>query len=250
MPTFLSGKNTRVLLANPTANTTYDLSPYFNDLGISRATEASETTAFQNGGVKTYIVGLSEGTLSLSGMFEGSTNGIDAIMNEAINNDADDAVVAFPDGGTATSTTYQDARCYMARGIETKYDIKSPVSGVVAIDAEIQADGGMWHGKGQYIPSSVATGSTTLATPARQHTSATTNGGLVVIGLLSLTGTISARLQHSTDGNTWVDLGTPVTAVGTSVLVLTGTIYQYTRLYYPLGATGNSATIYFGFARY
>jgi hypothetical protein len=250
MPTFLHGKNTRVLFANPTANTTYDLSPFFNDLGISRATEATETTAFQNGGVKTYIVGLSEGTLSMSGMYEGSATGIDAIMNEAFASDKDDAVVAFPDGGTATSTTYPDARCYMARGLETKYDLKSPVSGVVAIDAEIQADGGVWHGKGQYIPSSIATGSTTLATPARAHTSSTNNGGLVVIGLLTLSGTISARLQHSDDGVSWVDLGTPVTSVGTSVLVLTGTIKQYTRLYYPLGSTSNSATIYFGFARY
>jgi hypothetical protein len=185
-------------------------------------------------------------------MFDGTASGIDAIMTEITGSDTDDAVLVFPDGATATSTTYPDARCYMARGITTKYDIKSPVSGVVAIDTEIIGDGGVWSGRGQYIPPTVATGSTTLGTPARNHGSSTSNGGLVIVGILTLSGSVTATFQHSDDGSTWVTPSgvTALTAVGTKVFVLTGTIKQYTRLYYPLGAVGNSVTIYFGFARY
>ena len=253
-PIFLHGKNTRVFLANPQANTNYDISQFFNDVSVAKQIEATETTSFLNGGVKTYIRGIKSGAISLAGMYEGSASGIDAILTEAINNDGDDAVLVFPDSATATSTSFTDARCYMARGIETKYDLKSPVSGVVAIDTEIQGDGGVWSGKGQYIPSTVATGAGTLTTSTTDNLTSSANGGLLILGCLTLTGTsptISISFQHSSDGTTWVTpSGATLGAVGTTVLILTGTIYRYTRLTYTLGGTSPTANIYFGFARY
>ena len=257
MATFLHGKNTRVIFSNPVANASYDISQFFNSADVSTTVEPTETTAFLNGGAKTYIAGIKDGQISLSGMYEGSSTGIDAIINTAIANSADEAVIVFPDSATATSTSSIDAHCYMARGIETKYDLKSPVTGVVATDMTIQADGGVWAGRGQYIPNTVASGVGTFTTPARQHLSATTNGGLLVMGVLSLTGTtptVSLSFQHSQDGVTWVSPtgGTLATesGVGTTVSNLTGTIYQYTRLSYTLGGTSPTAIIYFGLARY
>ena len=84
MPTFLHGKNSRILLANSTANTNYDISQFFNDVSVNRAIETPETTTFQNNGNKTYIVGLKDGNISLSGFYEGTSNGLDAILTEAI----------------------------------------------------------------------------------------------------------------------------------------------------------------------
>ena len=249
-PVFVHGKNTRLIYANTTTNKTQDISGYFNDASVSRAIEATDTTAFQTGGVKTYITGLKEGVISLSGMYEGSTNGLDALLTDAIYTAGDKGVIVFPQGGQ----TSDNERCYMAVGINTKYDLKSPVSGVVAADTEIQSDGGVWAGRGSFItvPSSGYT------TAPRDHTyGQTTAGGLLIMGITSITGgaTVSLSFQHSQTGSSWV---TPTggtlateTGVGTAISQLTGTIYEYTRLVATVtGGTNPSATIYFGFARY
>jgi hypothetical protein len=70
MPTFVHGKGTGVLLDE------FDLSTYFNSADMSRTTDTAETTAFGSTS-KSYIVGLSDGTLSLSGMFSQDADGSD-----------------------------------------------------------------------------------------------------------------------------------------------------------------------------
>jgi hypothetical protein len=242
--TFLHGKNTRVLFSNPVANASYDISQFFNDASISYSVDPNETTTFQNGGVKTYIPGLKEGTIALSGLYDGTSTGVDQIFSTAISNSGDQATLVFPAGGTSENEV-----CYMANAITTKYDLKSPVSGVVAIDAEVQADGGVWRGKGKYF---TATGSG--STVALNNGSATINGGLLVIGVLALSGTLSLTFQHSSDGVTYVNAtSTAITAVGTQVdttLALPNPIRQYTRLNWTLTGTNPSANIFFGFARF
>jgi len=243
MATFLHGKNTRVLFSNPAVNLGYDLSQYFNDAAVSRSLEASEVTTFQTSGVKSFVTGLGTGTIALSGFYDGTSSGIDSIISTAISNTANEAILVFPAGGTA-----QNDRCYMAQGIETKYDLKSPVSGVVSIDAEVQADGGVWNGFGQFFTTTTS-GSTTVL----DGKSPSTRGGLFVIGVLSLTGTLSVTLQHSADNSTWVNATSAVTGVGTSVVStasLPSTIYRYTRLNWTLTGTNATSNIYFGFARY
>ena len=180
-------------------------------------------------------------------------------FKEALSNrfQTDKAIVVFPDGGTALTvngTTNADFRCHMAQGVQTKYDLKSPVTGVVAVDTEITADGGVWNGTGQYIPSSVLSGAGTIYTKSSQYSSSSsTNGGQLQIGVISLSGTsptISVQLQHSLDNSTWVSLGSAFTSLGASIQVLSGIIYPYTRLAVTLGGTSPSATVYYGFARY
>jgi hypothetical protein len=237
----------------------FDASQYINDVSVSKSVEASETTAFQTGGIKSYIVGLKEGTISLSGFYENSLSGTEMFLKEALSDRiiGDKAILVFPDGGTALSvngTTNADFRCSMAQGVQTKYDIKSPVAGVVAVNAEITADGGVWNGVGQYIPSSLLTGAGTYYTKSSlQGTTSSNGGGQLQLGVTSLAGTtptISVQFQHSQDNSTWVNLANPLSSLGASVQVLSGTIYKYTRLAVTLGGTTPSATIYYGFARY
>jgi hypothetical protein len=251
---------TPVAISTSTPNgVVFDLSQFINDVGVSKAIEATETTAFQTGGTKSYIVGLKEGSITMSGFYEGTPAGTDVFLREALSDRfiGDKAVVVFPDGGTATSvngTTNADFRCSLAQGVQTKYDVKSPVAGVVSVDAEITSDGGVWNGIGQFIPSSVLTGASTYYTKSSlQGANSSNNGGQLQIGIISLSGTtptISVQLQHSQDNSTWVSVGTPLTALGVSVQVLSGTIYKYTRLAITLGGTSPSAQIYYGFARY
>ena len=234
----------------------YDISQFFNDVSVAFAGEAAETTTFQTGGVKSYIAGLREGSISLGGLYDGTVNGVDAILNTAIANTGDEGVIVFPDGaGSATVTS----RCYITKGIETKYDLKSPVSGVVAVDTEIQADGGVWRGHGQTFTQSGA--ATTYAPSSsgndRGVQGTSTNGGLLIMGVTALTGTsptVTLTFQHSQDGATWTtptggDLGTE-SGIGGVVITLAGSIYRYTRLKVVLGGTSPSANIYYGYARF
>lgn len=237
-----------------------DLSQYFNDISVSRAIAADETTTFQTGGVKSFIQGLREGTIDLSGYYEGSLQGTDVFFRGVLETEKqnnlsyDNGVVIFPDGGTATATGGNDFRCHLAQGVDTKYDLKSPVAGVVAIDTSLTADGGVWNGVGQYIPSTVLSGAGTFYTAASQFgSSSSNNGGQLHLGVISLNGTsptITLQLQHSLTGSSWVNVGSTLTALGTSIQILSGTIYPYTRLAVTLGGTSPSATVYYGFARY
>jgi hypothetical protein len=243
MPTFLHGKNTRVLFSNPALNSSYDLSQFFNDVSVSTSIEAQETTTFQTGGVKSYITGLKDGAISLAGLYDGTSTGVDQIFTDAINNDGNDAVLVFPNGAVLDNEV-----CYMANGIETKYDLKSPVTGVVSVDAEVQATNGVRRGRGKYF-TTTANGSSV----AINNASATTNGGFLIIGVLSLTGTLSLTFQHGSNGSVYVDMTTPLTAVGTQVYttaMLPASMLQYTRLHWTLSGVSPSATIFYGFSRF
>jgi len=79
MPTFRHGKNT-VLFADE-----YELSTYFNSVSVTNAIETPETTTFGSSD-RTYIVGHTDGAISFEGLFDGSTNAVDDILQSALGN--------------------------------------------------------------------------------------------------------------------------------------------------------------------
>jgi hypothetical protein len=94
---FIHGKSALVL------QNEFDLSAYFNDISISRSIETAETTAF-GASAKAYIVGLIDGTLSLSGMFDGAANAIDAEMTDVLGVNAGAVISASVSGVTTIGT--------------------------------------------------------------------------------------------------------------------------------------------------
>jgi hypothetical protein len=128
----------------------WNISPYINDISFPQAVEAAETTSFNAAGVKSYIVGLRDYTVTFSGHYDGSSTimgqagGLDAIFQTALafQNTAGQFIsfVYGPSdpgafvGGTASPK-------YFGQGILTKYDLKSSVNGVVTFDAEMQVTG-------------------------------------------------------------------------------------------------------------
>lgn len=237
---------------------TYDVSQYFNDVGTTMATEAAETTTFQFDGFKSYIPGLREGSISLSGLYDGTVQGVDAFLQTALNDANDESIVVFPEGGTA-----ENSRCYMAQGVTSKYDLKSPVSGVVAADSEIQCDGGLWSGTGKFFSATSASSVTTVAyqrnPAAANNTQTTSKGGLLIVGVTNLqtTGTspsFSWTFRNSADNSTYTTLSSQsaIPTSGVWVVPIVGSIYQYTQFSITLASsTGtSSANVYYGFARY
>ena len=238
MPTFRHGKKTAVLL-NGT-----DMSPFLNEATTTQEIETAETTTFglQD---KTYIVGLADGTISTSGLFDSTAGASDAVLSGLIATE-DNTFTVLPEGATAGT------RAILANGQLTSYEISSPVADVVAISAEVQADGGLYHGVAlnglQVISASGVSGSVDNAV-------ATGNGVLANLHVTAnnRNGATTIKVQDSADGSTWVDLVTftsvsASTTVGESI-TSTGTVNRYLRAEHTLAGSSGSVTYHVSVAR-
>jgi len=129
---FRHGKSAVFKLDN-SAGTLVDLSGYLNEVGFPVSVETGETTVFGKT-AKTYIVGLTDATLSLSGNWDST---LDAHFAAVIAAQAAGTVatVSFeygPEGSTASRIKYT------GEGIVTSFEVSSPVGDVVTFSAEVQ----------------------------------------------------------------------------------------------------------------
>lgn len=238
MPTFRHGKKTAVLL-NGT-----DMSPFLNEATSTQEIETAETTTFADQD-KTYIVGLADGTISTSGLFDSSAGASDAVLSGLIATE-DNTFTVLPEG------TVAGTRAILANGQMTSYEISSPVADVVAISAEVQADGGLYSGVAlnglQVVSASGVSGSV-------DYGSATSNGALANLHVTAndRDGAATIKVQDSADGSTWADLITftsvsASTTVGESI-TSTGTVNRYLRAEHTLAGASGSITFHVSVAR-
>jgi predicted secreted protein len=135
MPTFKHGKNAHFAL-DGTAASLVVISDTLNEITMPRAVETAETTAFGNAD-KTYITGLGDATISLSGMFDAT---VDAQINGDIANLKSGSVASLsfeygPSGSAASSPKFT------GEALITSYEIGSPVGDVVTYSLELQVTG-------------------------------------------------------------------------------------------------------------
>jgi hypothetical protein len=236
--TFRHGKNTKVLFAE------YDLSSYFNEASASQSIETGETTTYGTNS-KTYVTGLADGTISLNGLFDGSANGVDAVLSAKIGDSAGAIITVAPEGLAFGS------RLKSAQTLSTSYEISSPVADVVSVTAEAQVSGGIGNGISlRDLSAATATGNGT----AHDNSASTANGGAGVLHVTANSHNAGStfKIQHSADNSTWADLIT-FTAVSTTTLTservaVTGTVNRYLRASWTLAGTG-SITFHINFSR-
>lgn len=212
---FSHGKGTVVLVGAS------DLSCYLNNVDWSATADTHETTTFCQD-AKTYIPGLKDATASLSGLFDGDQDAVDEVLAGVL-------------GGTAQVVTIgvegmvAGKRCRMLKALESEYSVSSPVGDVVAVDASIQADGGILAGVSlQALTATTGTGNGTSV----DHGAATSNGGVAHLHVTDFIGSGGViKVQHSADGNTWVDLLTFTTINAATVerQEVSGTVNRYLR---------------------
>lgn len=236
---FQHGKQTAVLF-NGT-----NLSPYFNEVSASRAVETAETTAFGST-AKTYIVGLQDGTLSASGMFDGAQGAVDEVLGSTLGGDPNDVVSMFPEGLTA-------GRVSLSAAVKrTSYEVSSPVGDVVSASLEVQADGGVDRG---IVLAGAAAVTANGSGTAQDAGASSADGGAGFLHVTANTrnGSSTFKVQHSADNVTWVDLVTfaSVTqnATASERVVVTGTVNRYLRATHAPGGSTGSATYTMTFAR-
>jgi hypothetical protein len=130
MPTFRHGKATVFKLDNASATLT-DISNTLTDVSFPAKVDTAEVTAF-GASAKAYIVGLTDGTISISGTFDAT---VDALFA---------GVVGFatalnwnygPEGSTAGFVKYTGT------GFVTSYQKSGTVGDVVKYSADIQVTG-------------------------------------------------------------------------------------------------------------
>ena len=129
MPTFVHGKSTNFTL-DDTAGSVRDLSNTLTSVDFPESIETAETTAFGSS-AKSYIVGLSDATISLSGIWDATVDGYIAGGAEP----ASRSFVYGPAGSTAGNVKYT------GEAIVTSYSISNPVGDVVTYSVDLQVTG-------------------------------------------------------------------------------------------------------------
>lgn len=238
MPTFRHGKQTAVFL-NGT-----NMSPFLNEATTTQEIETAETTTFGDQD-KTYIAGLSDGTISTSGLFDGTAGASDAVISGTLVQE-DNTFTVLPEGAVA------GRRSTIANGQVTSYEISSPVADVVAISAEVQADGGLFHG---VALTGIETISSSGSVAAIDNGASTPNGVLANLHVTSngRDGDTTIKVQDSSDGVTFVDLVTftvlSASTTGGESITTSGTVNRYLRADATLAGSSGSVTYHLSVAR-
>lgn len=237
---FLHGKSATILFGQRS------LSEYLNEVSVARTMETGETTNFRASGFKTYVVGLQDAALSLSGLFDGSAGAVDETLQGAFTSDLRDPVTVSPEFEKV------GAPAYLVDAHTGSYDVTSPVADVVSVSSDIQAEGRI--DRGVFLTASAAISSTSSGA-AFDGGAATTNGGIAHLHVSENTrdGIITVKVQHSADNVAWVDLVTftavPATTTTSQRSVISGTINRYVRADYTVAGSTGSATVHVALAR-
>lgn len=247
---FRHGRKTGVILG------TTDVTSFLNEASASISVETAETTTFGND-AKTYIVGLQDGTVSMSGMFDGAAGALDEVVDAALG--AEDAGSFFIQQGYAISDG-PGLRCQFGIGEVTSYETSSPVGDVVSASLEIQADDGLYSGVTLHNPGAAlfpglqAIGAGTPANTSVDNGVATSNGFVAQLHVAfnTLSGSSTFTVEDSPDNSTWSALGSFATVGATTRAVEqisgTGSVARYVRLTM-VAAGSNSVAFAVGFTR-
>lgn len=232
---FKHGKNTVVFVNNT------DFSSYFNNVDTTQTADVAESTTFGKSS-KTYISGNKDGTLTIGGFFDATA---DATLQPLLGG-ADMIISVGIDGLDATDS------CVFGKGNINNYGVSSTVGDIVATSLDIQTDSGLYSGTVLENATYTATASGT----ARDNTLSTANGGagfLIVSSASGTTPTLDAKITHSADDVTYVDLVTFTQATTTTSevkLVAEGTtVNRYLKAEFTVGGTSPSFTAIIGFGR-
>ena len=133
MPTFVHGKSTDFEL-DDTGGTSRSLSNVLTSVDFPETIDTAETTAF-GATSKSYIVGLRDATISVSGLWDATVDGY-IIGTEP----ATRSFIFGPAGSTRSNVKYT-GECIL-----TNYSISNPVGDVVTFSLDLQVTGNVTRG--------------------------------------------------------------------------------------------------------
>jgi hypothetical protein len=222
------------------------LAAYLRTVSPSASVEMLDVTTLADT-AKAFTPGLEDFTLSIDGLFDTATSAgsIWANITNAINAGSIVATSVAPTGFAVGNSVW----VLPARTIN--YEVSSAVADVVGFSMSFGA------GSPANVGVSLADLSAVTATAngtTVDNAVATTNGSVAQIHVTAVSGTsptMTAIVQHSTNGSTWATLGTFTAITGTTseVITTTGTVNRYVRAQYTVGGTTPSITCQVSLAR-
>ena len=132
---FTHGKDSVFKLDNASGTLT-DISTYVNNVDFPETADVSETTTL-GADNKTYIAGLKDATISLSGLWDATA---DAIFGQVVGQSATLSYEYSPEGTASGKVKYT------GEAILTSYAISSPVGDAVGYSADLQVSGAVTRG--------------------------------------------------------------------------------------------------------
>ena len=132
---FVHGKSSVFKLDNASGSLT-DISAFVNNVDFPETADVAETSVL-GASNKTYIVGLKDATISLSGLFDATA---DAIFGAVVGQTATLSFEYSPEG-TASGKIKYSGECIL-----TNYAMSSPVGDVVAYSADLQVSATVTRG--------------------------------------------------------------------------------------------------------
>jgi hypothetical protein len=137
---FRHGKNAVLKLDN-SSGSLVDLSAYLDEISMPRSIETGETTTYGTS-AKTYITGLSDATISLSGKFDSTADAhFSGILSALLAGTIDSVSFEYGKEGSASGRVK-----YSGEALLTSYEVSSPVADVVTFSAELQVTGAITRG--------------------------------------------------------------------------------------------------------
>ena len=257
MPTFVHGKGTKVYLDE------FEMTDYFNSADVALTNDTAEVTAY-GATSKSYLLGLADGTLSMSGMWTADTDGSDEELQAILGSASAANITVAEAGGTIGN------RATIARCDEVNYAISNPVADVSTITADFQgtstsgALGAMTYGVTAGVQLSTgasidynALGNLAGVDAPLAASSSAGGAGLLHVPTNSISGgTTTIKIQHdsASDFSSAADL-ISFTAVGASsktseMVVCSGTVNRYVRATASTAGSSGSITFMVSFARF
>ena len=132
---FVHGKSSVFKLDNASGSMT-DISSFVNNVDFPETADVAETSVL-GASNKTYIVGLKDATIGLTGFFDATA---DAIFGAVIGQSATLSFEYSPEG-TASGKIKYTGECIL-----TNYALSSPVGDVVAYSGDLQVSGAVTRG--------------------------------------------------------------------------------------------------------
>ena len=133
MPTFAHGKSTDFAI-DDTGGSSRNISDTLTDVSFPQTIDTAETTAFGSSN-KSYIVGLKDTTISVSGIWDATVDGYISGTEPASR-----SFIYGPAGSTGGNVKYT------GEAIMTNYSQSNPVGDVVTFSADFQVTGAVTRG--------------------------------------------------------------------------------------------------------
>ena len=132
---FVHGKNSVFKLDNASSSLT-DISAFVNNVDFPETADVAESSVL-GASNKTYLVGLRDASISISGLFDAT---VDAILGAVVGQTATLSYEYSPEGTASGKVKYT------GEAILTNYALSSPVGDVVAYSADLQCSGAVTRG--------------------------------------------------------------------------------------------------------